>query len=164
MESPQSPNYVCLPLKSARGSNARVRLLVRHNWHLGLNPDVEDMTGPGEMVTKRALPLTRGWWYDCESFEAMIWMYSTTCNSVDSEKQSSSTVRIKNLNFNVATVALGSDEQSGEADGTTSLSSVWLSIATVKSENSCCSGYFYKGLYVQNLHTYCDEVLSWAES
>lgn len=29
-----------------------------------------------------------------------------------------------------------------------------------KSENACCFGYFYKGLYVQNLYTYSYEVLS----
>lgn len=29
-----------------------------------------------------------------------------------------------------------------------------------RSEKACCFGYFYKGLYVQNLYTYSYEVLS----
>lgn len=36
----------------------------------------------------------------------------------------------------------------------------WLSLATVSGGKSCCFGYFYKGLYVQNLYTYGGELLS----
>lgn len=38
-------NYVCLPLKSVWRVNAHVWLSVRHEWNLGQNPGVEDMTG-----------------------------------------------------------------------------------------------------------------------
>lgn len=40
LEPPPSQNDVCLPFKSARST-----IISKTKWHLGLGPDMEDMTG-----------------------------------------------------------------------------------------------------------------------